>query len=146
MINELKEKYFNLNDIKIYAKEIGEGPLVIMVHGWPESWYSWRHQLRPIADLGYKVLAIDVRGYGQSSKPYEVEHYDMLSLVGDIINIINAEDKVIIVDNSKWILQPPHDSSLDISKISSLGITTTSFEIALNELRKVSKINLLNSN
>ena len=91
MINELKEKYFNLNDIKIYAKEIGEGPLVIMVHGWPESWYSWRHQLKPIADLGYKVLAIDVRGYGQSSKPYEVEHYDMLSLVGDIINIINAE-------------------------------------------------------
>ena len=50
MINELKEKYFNLNDIKIYAKEIGEGPLVIMVHGWPESWYSWRHQLKPIAD------------------------------------------------------------------------------------------------
>ena len=93
MINELKEKYFNLNGIKIYAKEIGEGPLVIMVHGWPESWYSWRHQLKPIADLGYKVLAIDVRGYGQSSKPYEVEHYDMLSLVGDIINIINAEDK-----------------------------------------------------
>ena len=93
MINELKEKYFNLNNIKIYAKEIGKGPLVIMVHGWPESWYSWRHQLKPIADLGYKVLAIDVRGYGQSSKPYEVEHYDMLSLVGDIINIINAENK-----------------------------------------------------
>ena len=92
MINELKEKYFNLNTINIYAKEIGEGPLVIMVHGWPESWYSWRHQLKPIADLGYKVLAIDVRGYGQSSMPYEVEQYDMLSLVGDIINIIDAEN------------------------------------------------------
>jgi len=92
MLSNLKEKYFNLNNINIYAKEIGEGPLVIMVHGWPESWYSWRHQLKPIADLGYKVLAIDVRGYGQSSKPYEVEKYDMLSLVGDIINIINKEN------------------------------------------------------
>ena len=92
MLSNLKEKYFNLNNINIYAKEIGEGPLVIMVHGWPESWYSWRHQLKPIADLGYKVLAIDVRGYGQSSKPYEVEKYDMLSLVSDIINIINKEN------------------------------------------------------
>jgi len=92
MLSNLKEKYFNLNNINIYAKEIGEGPLVIMVHGWPESWYSWRYQLKPIADLGYKVLAIDVRGYGQSSKPYEVEKYDMLSLVGDIINIINKEN------------------------------------------------------
>ena len=69
-----------------------------------------------------------------------------LDFLKKLASLINAEDKVIIVDNSKWILQPPHDSSLDISKISSLGITTTSFEIALNELRKVSKINLLNSN
>ncbi len=69
-----------------------------------------------------------------------------LDFLKKLASIINAEDKVIIVDNSNWILKPPHDSSLDISKITSLGITTTSFEIALKELREISKINLLNSN
>ena len=92
MISEFKNKTFKLKNINIYAAEYGEGPLVIMVHGWPESWYSWRHQIKPVANLGYKVLAIDVRGYGQSSKPHEVEKYDMLSLVGDIIGIINEEN------------------------------------------------------
>ena len=87
-----KNKTYELNDVNIYAIEHGEGPLIIMVHGWPESWYSWRHQIKPIAELGYKVIAIDVRGYGNSSKPLEVEKYDMLSLIGDIINIIDKEN------------------------------------------------------
>ena len=65
MISEFKNKTFKLKNINIYAAEYGEGPLVIMVHGWPESWYSWRHQIKPVANLGYKVLAIDVRGYGK---------------------------------------------------------------------------------
>lgn len=64
-----------------------------------------------------------------------------LSFLKKLASIINAEDKVIIVDNSNWILEPPHDSSLDISKITSLSITTTSFEIALDELREILKIN-----
>ena len=99
MTHGFKTKTFTLNDINIYTAEHGEGPLVIMVHGWPESWYSWRHQIKPIAELGYKVLAIDVRGYGQSSKPNAVEKYDMLSLVGDIIGIIkeeNVENAILI--------------------------------------------------
>ena len=91
MTDEFKSKKFTLDDINIHAVEYGRGPLVIMVHGWPESWYSWRHQIKPIAKTGYRVLAIDVRGYGQSSKPFEVEKYDMLSLIGDIIGIINSE-------------------------------------------------------
>ena len=73
MTDEFKSKKFTLNDINIHAVEYGRGPLVIMVHGWPESWYSWRHQIKPIAKTGYRVLAIDVRGYGQSSKPFEVD-------------------------------------------------------------------------
>ena len=87
-----KNKIYELNDVNIFAIEHGEGPLVIMVHGWPESWYSWRHQIKPVAELGYKVIAIDVRGYGNSSKPIEVEKYDMPSLIEDIINIINKEN------------------------------------------------------
>ena len=68
-----------------------------MVHGWPESWYSWRHQIKPVAELGYKVIAIDVRGYGNSSKPIEVEKYDMPSLIEDIINIINIMNHNIFI-------------------------------------------------
>ncbi len=62
----------------------GEGPLVLMVHGWPESWYSWRHQLGPIAKAGFKAAAMDVRGYGGSDRPHAVEAYDMASMMGDL--------------------------------------------------------------
>ena len=62
----------------------GAGPLVIMVHGWPESWYSWRHQIGPIANAGFTAAAIDVRGYGGSSRPHAIESYDMRSIISDI--------------------------------------------------------------
>jgi len=68
----------------------GAGPLVIMVHGFPESWYSWRHQIGPIADAGYQVAAIDVRGYGGSDKPEPVAAYAMERLVGDLVGLKNA--------------------------------------------------------
>src|SRR5258708_27892584 len=61
----------------------GEGPLVLMVHGFPESWFSWRHQIPAIAEAGFTAAAIDVRGYGGSDKPLEVAAYDMESLTGD---------------------------------------------------------------
>ena len=65
----------------------GEGELVILVHGFPESWYSWRHQLRPLADAGYTACAIDVRGYGKSDKPKPVEAYAMEHIVGDLVGL-----------------------------------------------------------
>jgi len=68
----------------------GAGPLVIMVHGFPESWYSWRHQIGPIAAAGYTVAAIDVRGYGGSDKPEDIGAYAMERLVGDLIGLRNA--------------------------------------------------------
>ncbi len=80
------------NGVELRIATVGTGPLVIMVHGWPESWYSWRHQMGPIADAGYQVVAIDVRGYGGSSKPHAVEAYDMESLTGDVAGLIPALD------------------------------------------------------
>src|SRR5258708_9711050 len=61
----------------------GSGPLVLMVHGFPESWYSWRHQMGPIAQAGFTAAAIDVRGYGGSDKPPAVAGYAMQKMVGD---------------------------------------------------------------
>ncbi len=68
----------------------GSGPLAIMVHGFPESWYSWRHQIGPIADAGFTACAIDVRGYGGSDKPHEVTAYAMERLVGDLVGLRDA--------------------------------------------------------
>tara|TARA_A100001391_G_scaffold174613_2_gene137118 strand:+ start:148 stop:1107 length:960 start_codon:yes stop_codon:yes gene_type:complete len=68
----------------------GEGPLAIMVHGFPESWYSWRHQIEPIARAGFTACAIDVRGYGGSDKPHPVEAYAMERIVGDLVGLRQA--------------------------------------------------------
>lgn len=68
----------------------GTGPLVIMVHGFPESWYSWRHQLEPIAAAGFTACAIDVRGYGGSDKPQPVAAYGLREIAGDLIGLADA--------------------------------------------------------
>lgn len=75
---------------KIRAAVEGEGPLVVMVHGFPESWYSWRDQIGPVAKAGFQVAAIDVRGYGGSDKPQPIEAYDMEALTGDVAGVIDA--------------------------------------------------------
>jgi pimeloyl-ACP methyl ester carboxylesterase len=87
------------NGIALRAAVEGDGPLVIMVHGFPELWYSWRHQIRPIAQAGYRVVALDVRGYGGSDKPHAVEAYDMASLMADVTGVIDAfgEQTAILV-------------------------------------------------
>jgi len=68
----------------------GEGPLVLMVHGFPESWFSWRHQLTPVAEAGFTAAAIDVRGYGGSDKPAPIAAYDMQSLTADVAGVAAA--------------------------------------------------------
>jgi pimeloyl-ACP methyl ester carboxylesterase len=77
------------NGVKLRCVVEGEGPLVLMIHGWPESWYSWRHQIGPIRDAGYRVVIPDVRGYGGSDKPQPVEAYDMQSMIGDVLGLID---------------------------------------------------------
>ena len=89
---EYKTKYFKFNGISIKAKEYGIGPPVILVHGWPETYYSWRHQIKPIAKKGFKVIAINMRGYDGSYSPLKIEKYDMLSMVSDIVNIIKTQN------------------------------------------------------
>lgn len=79
--------------------EAGTGPLVLFIHGWPESWYSWRHQLTGLAEAGYRVIAPDMRGYGDTDSPPEANNYsvDILSL--DVVGILDAlgEDKATLV-------------------------------------------------
>ncbi|HET7721506.1 MAG TPA: alpha/beta hydrolase, partial [Acidimicrobiales bacterium] len=81
-----------VGDVELFVHEAGdpEAPLVVLCHGFPELGYSWRHQLAPIAEAGYHVLAPDQRGYGRSSKPAEVTDYDILHLTGDVLGLIDA--------------------------------------------------------
>jgi pimeloyl-ACP methyl ester carboxylesterase len=60
------------NGIKMHLAEDGEGPLVVLCHVWPELWYSWRHQLKALAEAGYRVVAPDQRGYGKTDRPEAV--------------------------------------------------------------------------
>ncbi|MFI6387262.1 alpha/beta hydrolase [Nonomuraea sp. NPDC050540] len=84
---------------RTHLVEQGAGPLVLLVHGFPEFWYSWRHQLPALAAAGYRAVAVDVRGYGRSSKPAEVSAYRMLELVEDNVAVVEAlgADSAVIV-------------------------------------------------
>ena len=93
MVEKFKMTKIFLKDLVINSAQLGEGELGLLVHGWPELWYSWSHQIKPIADMGFKVIAIDMRGYGESSKPQEIEKYDMKSLMQDIIDIIDHQKR-----------------------------------------------------
>jgi pimeloyl-ACP methyl ester carboxylesterase len=77
-------------EVRLRVAVEGEGPLVILVHGFPESWFSWRHQIGPIAEAGFTACAIDVRGYGGSDKPHPVQAYGMDSMVADVAGVIEA--------------------------------------------------------
>jgi len=89
-MSEVEFKIIESNGINIRLAMMGEGPLVIFCHGWPESWYSYRHQLPAVAKAGFKAVAYDVRGYGESDKPHEIEAYSMRNMTNDVIGIIDA--------------------------------------------------------
>jgi pimeloyl-ACP methyl ester carboxylesterase len=84
--------------VKIHYATLGQGPLVVMIHGFPDFWYSWRHQMAALSDK-FQVVAIDQRGYNLSDKPKGVENYDMQLLVGDVAAVIKhlGRDRATIV-------------------------------------------------
>jgi epoxide hydrolase A/B len=78
------------NGIRMHVAEQGTGPLIILCHGFPESWYSWRHQLQALAEAGFHAVAPDMRGYGQTDAPKDIESYTLLHLVGDMVGLVDA--------------------------------------------------------
>jgi pimeloyl-ACP methyl ester carboxylesterase len=90
-------------DITIRVEVAGEGPTVLCVHGWPELAGSWRHQVAHLSDRGYRVAAIDVRGYGGSSVPVDVERYTLRELAGDVAAVANAlDDGPVVLVGHDW--------------------------------------------
>jgi pimeloyl-ACP methyl ester carboxylesterase len=99
MSAEIRHRVIPANGIELHVAEAGDGPLVLMCHGWPELWYSWRHQLVALAEAGFHAVAPDMRGFGRTSAPDEVAAYTILHNVGDMVALTDAlgEKRALIV-------------------------------------------------
>lgn len=95
----LKHQKIHTNNIWMHIVEQGKGPLVLLLHGFPEFWFCWRHQITQLADSGYHVVAPDMRGYGDSDIPLNPSSYSALHLVGDIIGLLDhfGEQQAFVV-------------------------------------------------
>ncbi|KOG37000.1 alpha/beta fold hydrolase [Streptomyces resistomycificus] len=95
----VEHRMVDVNGIRLHIAEEGEGPLVVLLHGFPESWHSWRHQFGPLAAAGFRVVAPDQRGYGSSDHPEDVAAYSILHLVGDVVGLVHAlgEERAFVV-------------------------------------------------
>jgi len=96
---EVVHRTIETNGIRLHVAAQGEGPLIILCHGFPECWYSWRHQLPALAKAGFHAVAPDLRGYGRSERPEDVEKYTILDDIGDIVSLVDtlgAEQAVIV--------------------------------------------------
>lgn len=86
----VEHRYAENEDVKIHYAVLGDGPLVVMIHGFPDFWYTWRHQMAVLSSQ-YRVAALDLRGYNFSDKPDSIESYGMKALLGDVEAVIQAE-------------------------------------------------------
>ena len=98
-MSDINHRVVDTNGIKMHYVEAGEGPLVVLCHGFPESWYSWRHQILALAANGYHAVAPDQRGYGRTDAPGDIAAYTLFHLVGDIVGLVHAlgEENAVIV-------------------------------------------------
>ena len=89
----------NANGLEMRVATAGEGPLVLLCHGWPEGWRSWRRQIEALAVAGYRAAAPDMRGYGGTQAPEAVDAYTIMHLVGDVVRLVEAlgEKQAVIV-------------------------------------------------
>jgi pimeloyl-ACP methyl ester carboxylesterase len=92
-MTEITHRSIETNGIRLHVAEAGSGPLVLLCHGFPELWYSWRHQIPALAEAGFHVVAPDMRGYGQSDAPEATDQYSLLHLVGDMVGMIGTLDE-----------------------------------------------------
>src|SRR5512141_303820 len=96
---ELREGYAEVGDVRLHYVEAGDGPLIVLLHGFPEFWFGWRLQIAPLAAAGFRVVAPDTRGYNLSSKPEGFEAYSVDLLAADIRDLIGelgAESALLV--------------------------------------------------
>ncbi|MGD8829899.1 MAG: alpha/beta hydrolase [Pseudomonadales bacterium] len=125
----VSERRVATNGIELNVAEAGAGPLVLLLHGFPESWYSWRHQFAPLAAAGYHVVAPDMRGYGKSDAPAAIEAYNQVEVVNDIIGLIGAlgYDNAVVIGHD-WGAPTAWSSALNHpDKVTAVGALSVPF-------------------
>lgn len=129
MTTQLKHRFIETNGIRMHIAEQGEGPLVILCHGFPECWYSWHHQLSALAAAGYRVVAPDQRGYGQTDRPEAIESYHILNLTADIVGLVHAlgEQQAIIVGHDWGAVVAWHCAVLRPDIFPALGLLSVPY-------------------
>lgn len=117
---ELREGYAEVNDVKLHYVEAGDGPLIVLLHGFPEFWYGWRRQIAPLSVAGFRVVAPDLRGYNLSSKPDGIALYSAAELAADIRGLIQergAESALVVGHDwggtAAWMLAMNHPEVVD---------------------------------
>jgi pimeloyl-ACP methyl ester carboxylesterase len=98
-VTDCAHRSLEANGIRMHIAEQDTGPLVLLCHGFPESWYSWRHQLPALAAAGYRAVAPDMCGYGQTDRPESIEQYTLLHMAGDMVGLLDelgVEQAVIV--------------------------------------------------
>ncbi|SEG14212.1 Pimeloyl-ACP methyl ester carboxylesterase [Thermomonospora echinospora] len=98
-MTEIAHRHIDVNGLSMHVAEAGSGPLVLLLHGFPECWYSWRRQLVALAEAGFHAVAPDQRGYARTGGPGRVEDYTILHLTGDVVALIAAlgEEQAVVV-------------------------------------------------
>lgn len=135
----------DVGEVRLRCAVQGEGPLVIMVHGFPESWFSWRHQMDPVAEAGFTACAIDVRGYGGSDKPWPVEAYAMDHMIADVVGVADAlqPGRPAILMGHDWgspivwnsaLTRPDRFSAVCALSVPYLGVPARPFSEVFNEI------------
>jgi pimeloyl-ACP methyl ester carboxylesterase len=134
-----------VGELKLNCAIEGSGPLVVMVHGFPESWYSWRHQIGPIAEAGFTACAIDVRGYGGSDKPHPVADYAMEHMVADVAGLIEvlSPDAPAVIIGHDWgapivwntaLIRPDRVRAVAGLSVPYMGVASRSFSETIDEV------------
>ena len=114
-----RHKLIKANGIDLHLVEQGEGPLVVLCHGYPGLWYSWRHQLPALAAAGYRAVALDMRGYGRSSRPRDSDQYSFEKTSGDFLAVLDhfGEERAVVIGHDfgaqlAWHLAVHHSEQL----------------------------------
>src|SRR5258708_4294467 len=139
---EVTHRMIETNGIRLHVAEQGEGPLVILCHGFPECWYSWRHQLPALAKAGFRAVAPDLRGYGRSDRPEEVEKYTILHDICDIVGLVDALGAGLVPRKGALLTDPaslpPWITETDI-EVYVAELTRSGFRGPLNWWRNIDR-------
>ena len=125
----VNHRFMKTNGITMHIAEQGEGPLVILCHGFPELWYSWRHQLPALAEAGYHVVAPDQRGFGQTDQPEPIDAYNILQLTADMVGLVYAlgEEQAMIAGHDWGSHVARHSALLRPDMFRAVALFSTPF-------------------